>query len=1135
MSAMKAPRKKSTIRNSEESLPERPPLGGLRLEKFEMYNWGVFDGVVHSVVPNGQTTLLVGENGSGKSTVVDALLTLLVRPQGRSYNLAAGAARNERDERSYIRGAHDRTTGDHGQPQVQYLRPGNSHYTVLLAVFRNYQSNASITLCQVLYLNPDNSVERVYAFSESARSIVHDLGDLSSGSTLAKQLKERGFETTTSYNQYFGWLQKKSGLRSKSMDIFNQTVAVKDVQRLDGFIRQHMLEKQAWNERVTKLLTHFAELSEAHRLLVRVRSQAQFLAPIVAAGDVYRKHYKEVEVARKRIESLPLYFAEQSSALLQPICAKLKQQIKHHQSEVKRIDGLLDGLRRDIARFELNLEGAAGDRLRQLPTAIEQAEILMRAKGDARIKYETLLSSCGIRRKVTSPEQFHRVTEELETRRQSLLAERERWRERSHGLQYQMGALEKELQAAKLEMKSLASHQSNLPESLTTLRDRLCETLRLPPSELPFTAELVDIHPAERRWQSSIELVLSSFARSLLVPTEYYDRVSRYVEENRLVDPKGRGQRLTYIRVTRIDIKTKPRAEKGTLLSKLRFRPHPQMEWVKAEIANRFPFLACETIESFQASDGPAMTAHRHIKRNSSQHQKDDRSEQNDGSAFVLGWDSQEKQKSLLQWIHANESVFEKARREVQSAFLQIDSATQSLKELEQIAAYQTFDEIDSERHEFVSAQLKLELRQLESSNDVVTDLTKKLAAMRSEAIGHQEDRDVHISNGTRLEGELKHGSKMLDSALHQIEHARSKGSWDRYAADRTSTANSVAIPLTLENIGTLPSATLMEHRNQVESLSEKLSPLSRDVTSAMSKYLRAFPEENIDLDPDVACLDDFQSLYEKISSDDLPKHEERFKNRLNEKVLHEVGLLHSSLENDREEIREKISQLNSSLRLLQWKPGTFMKLEATDVADREIQDFRKDLAACLSGSSDGQLEINETTYVKIERLIGKLRDPSNERWREKVADVRNWFHFAAREIVAESGESRSYYEGGSGQSGGEKGKLAFLVLVAAIAYQYDLKHDDENHNRFQFVMVDEMFSRSDDAHAEFALDLFQRFGLQLLIVAPLDSKIRVTEPYVGVYVHVVKDKTTHRSELITVTSDPVRDPSQPRTTLDSK
>ncbi len=74
--------------------PDEPmPMPGYRLSKFEIYNWGTFDGQVYSVQPRGQTTLLIGENGSGKSTLVDALLTLLVRPQTRNYNVAAGAQR----------------------------------------------------------------------------------------------------------------------------------------------------------------------------------------------------------------------------------------------------------------------------------------------------------------------------------------------------------------------------------------------------------------------------------------------------------------------------------------------------------------------------------------------------------------------------------------------------------------------------------------------------------------------------------------------------------------------------------------------------------------------------------------------------------------------------------------------------------------------------------------------------------------------------------------------------------------------------------------------------------------------------------------------------------------------------------
>ena len=122
------------------------------------------------------------------------------------------------------------------------------------------------------------------------------------------------------------------------------------------------------------------------------------------------------------------------------------------------------------------------------------------------------------------------------------------------------------------------------------------------------------------------------------------------------------------------------------------------------------------------------------------------------------------------------------------------------------------------------------------------------------------------------------------------------------------------------------------------------------------------------------------------------------------------------------------------------------------------------------------------------------------------MTDVRRWFDFAAREMENATGEERGYYEDSTGQSGGEKAKLAFTILVAAIAYQYDIDPDQPASDRFHFVVIDEMFSKVDDQYSEYALELFRKFGLQLLIVAPLDAKALVTEPHVGCYLHVVKD-----------------------------
>jgi uncharacterized protein YPO0396 len=66
--------------------------------------------------------------------------------------------------------------------------------------------------------------------------------------------------------------------------------------------------------------------------------------------------------------------------------------------------------------------------------------------------------------------------------------------------------------------------------------------------------------------------------------------------------------------------------------------------------------------------------------------------------------------------------------------------------------------------------------------------------------------------------------------------------------------------------------------------------------------------------------------------------------------------------------------------------------------------------------------------------------------------------------------------------------------------------------------MVDEMFSKIDDQFSEYALKLFEKFRLQLLIVAPLDAKDRVTEPFVKKYLHVVKDNR-NRSRVHTMSA----------------
>lgn len=82
--------------SSEAGVSERlARAGGFRMERMEVYNWGTFNQRIWTICPMGGTSLLTGANGSGKSTVVDALLTLLVPFRKLTYNLVTSLVLSE--------------------------------------------------------------------------------------------------------------------------------------------------------------------------------------------------------------------------------------------------------------------------------------------------------------------------------------------------------------------------------------------------------------------------------------------------------------------------------------------------------------------------------------------------------------------------------------------------------------------------------------------------------------------------------------------------------------------------------------------------------------------------------------------------------------------------------------------------------------------------------------------------------------------------------------------------------------------------------------------------------------------------------------------------------------------------------
>ena len=79
-------------------------LAGYRLQRLEVLQLGHLRRAGLALDVDGRNGLLTGDIGSGKSTLVDAITTLLLPANRIAYNKAAGAETRERDLRSYVLG-----------------------------------------------------------------------------------------------------------------------------------------------------------------------------------------------------------------------------------------------------------------------------------------------------------------------------------------------------------------------------------------------------------------------------------------------------------------------------------------------------------------------------------------------------------------------------------------------------------------------------------------------------------------------------------------------------------------------------------------------------------------------------------------------------------------------------------------------------------------------------------------------------------------------------------------------------------------------------------------------------------------------------------------------------------------------
>ncbi len=1110
---------------------------GFRLAGLELYNWGTFDQRVWKLCPGGRNALVTGDIGSGKSTIVDAITTLLLPAHKIAYNKAAGAETRERSLRSYVLGHYksERNEVTGGTRPIALRDP--TKFSVVLGVFTNEGYGETVTLAQVFWMkNGDvgGQPDRFYVTADSALSVgEHFTGFGPDMNVLRKRLRgTAGVRLHDGFPEYGKDFRRRLGIESEqAMELFHQTVSMKSVGNLTDFVREHMLEPFNAARAVADIVAHFEDLTKAHDAVQRAQAQLALLEPLLKELDAHDAVDAEIRTLAARQGALRYYFADLKATLLDRSLNDLYAERSILSGQRTELSNSLKALRARETALMVERAGHGGNQLADLERRIAESEETRDTRRSRAGTFGDLLAKAGLD-PVETAEHFAARQREIAEAQQ--IARQAQVDSQNDLTDATVEKKELDADAARVnkELRSLRSRKSNIPARDLELRQRLCHELKLQEDALPFAGELIEVRPEEADWEGAAERLLRGFALSILVPDEHYAAVSDWINGRHL------DGRVVYYRVPRAASlgALPPDPGVGTLAAKLAIKDSPFALWLDRELTRRAEVECVETMADFRRMQ-KAITKAGQVKGAGGRHEKDDRFRIDDRSRYVLGWSNERKIDTLLRRATTLSAQIAKAEAVINRHKSAHEASITRSNVLASLAQTTQFADVD-----WQSAVSKV--AELQADHDRLTKASAELAKLDEELkLVKQQIEDAEAADRT-VGDKLGGVNKSVTDAEAALDETQAILAEFDCAAAR---AHFAALGPLLEKQGlSRPGSARSCDKAEAEAATtlaaigdrrgRRRNELAGKVVGVMGEFRRQYPVETSELDASVGSAAGFRELHARLTNDDLPRFHKQFKDYLNTNTIRDIATFQSQLIRHADLIRERIDMINSSLVDVDYNPGRYIRLEPERSPNTDIRDFRSDLRACTEGavspggtmSSGGAADdqYSEQKFLQVKRIIERFKGREGQtevdrRWTALVTDVRNWFLFSASERFREDDTEYERYADSAGKSGGQKEKLAYTILAASLAYQFKLEWGAVKSRTFRFAVIDEAFGRGSDESTRFALELFGKLGLQLLIVTPL-QKIHVIEPYVAA-VGFVDNPTSKYSRLHTLTIEEYR------------
>jgi uncharacterized protein YPO0396 len=1108
-------------------------------ESMQLVNWGGFHGCT-LIELDREATLLTGASGTGKSTILDAYLALMMPSDtpfnGASNDAAAGRARNpeQRNLLTYLRGKTDdsREVGT-GALTDKVLRGVDSPTWGAIAMTLTDRAGRRLTVLRAYYVPRGAVAFKDITMKTATLDGLLDLRELEplAAAKFDKRALTSRWPSVFVANTYTEFAQRMfdrlgigaGGDGAKALRLLARIQAGQQVRTVDGLYKAMVLERPDTYAAAENAAKHFDDLDASYQEMQTAAEKQHTLARLPQLWDEREQARGDERLidtfgaARTGDTPFLLWQLRTRDRLLDAATRTALESRNLLMGRRRVARGEETRLKGELARVEGAQRAAGGDTIKRLKAEIEAAQAARDTARDRRARFSAGTADLGIDPITTADfAAAHAAAAtflaELPGKLQGLSDEQQQLREQGWPAQARRADLI-------AERDSLTGRTGRVPRRLHEARLAIAAAAAIDTAELPFVAELIDVAPGEQAWRKAAEVTLYSIARVLLVDDRRLQQLSRAIDPIRLP-----------IRVQFEGVALRPHSDESGdpryVSGKLLYKESPFSWWILERVTRRgTDHLGVESPADLDGH-GPRVTRNGQT-RNGRRGAHGDLAD-----ASIIGFSSAGRLAEINAEIgELDTSLGDLLRREAA-----LDKQAEHLHQLEGAHKWvqaTAWADIDVDTSQALLTGKQSELARLLEANDILAAMDKEHSRLQKEL--------------SEAQAEAVRAKDRLDAV--EIEYAQLCERQDEttLAIDRIDAGGTVTltdgqrdfIDMVLMDVGSLDSladfdrslpklrARLAERTSRAR---EKAAGATVTLVGIFEQFQSRWPDPNRGVGVD--SYPEYRDILDKIVATGLAERGQEWRHRLSEWSGQDLVPLAGAFGAALDEIRARLDPVNDILATLPFGPANDrLRISLRVLHSDDVARFRRQLTHLASGvTADVSDEQAEQRFLQLRSFIALIRKPDGGARpagvnRDVYLDVRRHVEITAVRVDAHGRELATYASLG-GKSGGETQELMAFIVGAALRYQLG---DEDRRPRFAPVFLDEGFIKSDSEFAGRSVQAWKKLGFQLIVGAPLD-KVTALEPTMRLVLTVTKSPKgySHITQVRGIDDETPTDPNTP-------